>query len=400
MTKSINKYVKTAEQSGIRHISDFTDDLTNVIQLTVGEIDLPTPENTKQAGIDAIKHNFTKYTSNSGVVELRKAISNFAKQHYSLSYDYQNEIIVTVGVSEGIDLCLRTLCNVGDEVIMAAPAYPAYITSTMIAGAKPILIDTSKTDFKMTADQLESAVTPQTKAVILNYPNNPTGAVLTKSELIGLANVIKKQDLYVITDDVYDLLTYGDRHQAPSIVTLPDMRERTVVLNGLSKSHSMTGWRVGYVLAPSWIIEQMFKIHQTNVGGATSISQMAAIAALTKDQNNPQKLLSVFEKRRSLIMSCLDQMKIPYVKPDGAFYIFANIKEFSMTSWAFTVWLLKKYKLAVVPGSAFSALSDGYIRISYAADNQTLKEAMDRLQAAIKELRSKAQVGVDLQNEY
>ncbi|WP_311407383.1 aminotransferase class I/II-fold pyridoxal phosphate-dependent enzyme [Liquorilactobacillus uvarum] len=385
--KNINKYVEEAQQSGIRHISDFVDDTSDVIQLTVGEIDLPTPEKTKLAGINAIKKNFTKYTSNAGTLELRKVISTFVSKHYGMAYDYKNEITVTVGVSEGIDLTLRTLCNAGDEIIMASPAYPAYITSTKIAGAKPIFIDTSKTDFKLTPELLKSAITSKTKAVILNYPNNPTGTILSVDELAGLAEVIKKNDLYVITDDVYDLLVYGSIKQSPSIVTLPGMKERTVVLNGLSKSHSMTGWRIGYVLAPKLISQEMFKVHQTNVGGASSISQAAAIAAMTEDSDNPAKLVPIFAKRKKFITDYLDKLNVPFVNPEGAFYIFADIHSFKMSSWDFSIWLLKTYKLAVVPGTAFSEYAEGYIRISYAADLATLKEAMSRLESALKSLK-------------
>ncbi|WP_057876823.1 pyridoxal phosphate-dependent aminotransferase [Liquorilactobacillus aquaticus] len=385
--KNINKYVEKAQQSGIRHISDFVDDTSDVIQLTVGEIDLPTPEKTKLAGINAIKNNFTKYTSNAGTLKLRSAISTFVGKHYGMAYDYKTEITVTVGVSEGIDLTLRTLCNAGDEIIMASPAYPAYITSTKIAGAVPVLVDTSKTDFKLTSELLENAITPKTKAVILNYPNNPTGTILSLKELAALAEVIKKNDLYVITDDVYDLLVYGDMKQAPSIVTLPDMKKRTIVLNGLSKSHSMTGWRIGYVLAPEWISKEMFKVHQTNVGGASSISQAAAVAAMSEDSDNPAKLVPIFAKRKKFITDYLEKLNIPYVKPEGAFYIFADISSFQISSWDFSIWLLKTYKLAVVPGTAFSEYAEGYIRISYAADLTTLKEAMARLESAVRSLK-------------
>ncbi|MDN2454422.1 aminotransferase class I/II-fold pyridoxal phosphate-dependent enzyme [Lactobacillus sp. UCMA15818] len=384
--KSINKFVKVAKQSGIRHISDFTDDLTDIIQLTVGEIDLPTPENTKQAGIQAIKNNYTKYTSNRGTEALRKAIATFADTHYGMKFDWRKEIIVTVGASEGIDLALRTLCNVGDEVVIAAPAYPAYVSSTIIAGAKPAFVDTTKTNFKMTADALEAVITPQTKVVILNYPNNPTGTILNQTELLALAKVIIKHDLYVITDDVYDLIVYNSSGQAQSIVTLPNMRERTIVLNGVSKSHSMTGWRIGYVLASMEIIDQMFKVHQTNVGTATSISQIASIAALEQDADNPQKLVKIFKVRKEIVTTALDEMGLTYVDPQGAFYIFVNINNLKISSWEFSIKLIQDYKLAVVPGSAFSA--DGYVRISYAADKKILTEAMKRLKKAVNDLKT------------
>ncbi|MFT8457580.1 MAG: aminotransferase class I/II-fold pyridoxal phosphate-dependent enzyme [Liquorilactobacillus ghanensis] len=387
--KEINKFVKTAEQSGIRHVSDFISDTTNLIQLTVGEIDLPTPEKTKQAGIKAIENNYTKYTSNLGALETRKAIIDFAKKHYGINYDYNTEVIVTVGVSEGIDLALRTLCNIGDEVIIPSPAYPAYITSTTITGAKPVFVDTAKTNFKITADDLERAITEKTKAVILNYPNNPTGTILSESDLNALATVIKRHDLYVLTDDVYDLLVYDNLKQAPSIVTIPGMKERTIVLNGLSKSHSMTGWRVGYLLANKDLITEMFKVHQTNVGTVTSISQAAAVTALTLDNDNPQKFVEIFEKRRNFIIGCLDKMGAEYVQPKGAFYVFVSIKNFGVSSWDFSLWLLKKYKLAVVPGSAFSKHAEGYVRISYAANTKILKAAMERLKRAFNEFQIK-----------
>lgn len=383
--KPINKHVETAEQSGIRHISDFTDDLTDIIQLTVGEIDLPTPENTKNAGIAAIKNNYTKYTSNRGAEDLRRAITKFTSLHYGLDFDWQTELIVTVGASEGIDLALRTLCNAGDEVIIAAPAYPAYISSATVVGANPVFVDTAKSGFKMTAAALEAAVTEKSKVVILNYPNNPTGTILTHDELAAIARIAIKHDLYVITDDVYDLLVYGDTGQAESIVTLPNMRERTIVLNGVSKSHSMTGWRIGYTLANPQLTDQMFKVHQTNVGTASSISQAAAIAALEQDAGNPQKLVKIFKERKNTVTDALDEMGISYVEPEGAFYIFANIKSLNISSWELSIKLIQQYKLAIVPGSAFSA--DGYVRISYAADKTILTEAMKRLARAVNDIR-------------
>lgn len=389
MVKRINRNVTQAEQSGIRHIMDFTDEPENVIQLTVGEIDLPTPEATKNAGIQAIKNNYTKYTANAGAEETRHAISKFVDYHYGMHYDEQHEMIVTVGASEGIDVVLRTLCEPGDEVVMASPAYPAYITSTEIAGATPVFVDTSTTGFKLTAQTLEQVITDHTKVVILNYPNNPTGTVLSLSELSELAQVIKKYDLYVITDDVYDLLVYGERHQASSIVTLPQMRSRTIVLNGLSKSHSMTGWRIGYILASQRLIEEIYKVHQTTVGGATSISQAATVAALTTDKDNPRKLVEVFEKRRQYVMDNLDTLGLTYVKPEGAFYVFINIREFGLSSWDFAIQLLRHNQLAVVPGKAFSDEADGYVRMSYAADITVLREAITRLGQAVTSLRGK-----------
>jgi aminotransferase len=385
--KKINKFTKAINKSGIRYISDLANSINDVVNLTVGEIDLPTPENSKLSGIKAINNNYTKYTSNSGTHSLRREISKFGKKIYGIDYDYKKEIIVTAGASEGLDISLRALCNIGDEILIPSPSYPAYDNLSVIGGFIPVLIDTSKNDFKLTADLLEEHISKSTKVVILNYPNNPTGTILSVKTLKEIADVIKKHDLYVISDDVYNLLVYGGLKKAPSIVSIPGMKERTIVLNSFSKSFGMTGWRIGYTLGEKKIIQQMLKIHQNSMISAPSISQSVATTALIKDIQTPFKFSRILEKRLKYLETILSEMNINYVIPQGSFYIFINIKKYGMSSYNFSIWLLKKYKLAVVPGTAFSKNGEGYIRMSFAVDLYTLKKALMRLKKALDSLK-------------
>ncbi|WP_220740879.1 pyridoxal phosphate-dependent aminotransferase [Leuconostoc miyukkimchii] len=389
MTKLISKTVENTSLSGIRLVANFIKKpIEDVIELTVGEIDLPTPEATKKAGISAIEQDKTKYTDNRGMLPLRKVISQYMKGFYDTQYNPDNEIIVTVGASQGIDLTIRGLVNAGDEVIIVSPGYTAYMQAITLAGAKPIVVDTRESNFRLQPEQLNAAITDKTKLVILNYPNNPSGVVLNTAELTALSHVIKQHDLYVLTDDVYNRLVY-DQDYAPSIASVPGMKERTIVLNGLSKSHSMTGWRIGYLLGPEKLIEEIFKIHQANVGCVSSIAQEAAMVALTSDKDNPKHLVTIFRERRDYIMARLDEMGLDYIKPEGAFYVFVNIEKFKLSSLNFVKYLIESVDLAVVHGSAFTDFGEGYIRISYAMDIPTLQEAMNRLQAAIEILNNR-----------
>lgn len=383
MAKVINKNVGKTSLSGIRLVSDFIKYPGNsVIQLTVGEIDLPTPEATKAAGIRAIEDNKTKYTENMGMLSLRETIAHYITGFYDVTYNPNTEIIVTIGASQGIDLTIRALVNSGDEVILISPGYTAYMQAITLAGAKAVVVDTRETNFRLRPEQLAAAITDKTKLVILNYPNNPSGVVLSMAELTALSEVIKKNDLYVMTDDVYNRLVY-DQDYAPSIASVPDMKTRTIVLNGLSKSHSMTGWRIGYLLGPEALVKEIFKIHQANVGGASSIAQEAAITALTQDQDNPKHLVTIFRKRRDYVLKRLDEIGLDYIKPEGAFYVFVNIEKFNMTSLDFVKFLIDTSELAVVHGSAFTEFGEGYIRISYAMNISILEDAMGRLKSAV-----------------
>lgn len=319
MTKNINKNVHNTGLSGIRLVSNFIKKPVNeVIQLTVGEIDLPTPFATKQAGIKAIEQDHTKYTDNMGILALRRISTEYAQEFYSAPYNPVTEVLVTVGASEGIDLAIRALVNPGDEVILVSPGYTAYTQAVTLAGGVPVVVDTPSSNFRLLPNQLEEVISEKSKLVILNYPNNPSGVVLSSQELAELANVIKRHDLYVLTDDVYNRLVY-DQDFAPSIASVPDMKERTLVLIGLSKSHSMTGWRIGYLLGPEFLIHELYKIHQTDVGCASSISQEAAMTALTVDRDNPSEIVPIFRERRDYVLKRLDEIGISYIKPGGHF---------------------------------------------------------------------------------
>lgn len=319
MTKPINHQVIKTEASGIRLVLDLVKKPADqMIELTVGEIDLPTPAATKEAGKQAISNNVTKYTENMGFLSLRRVISDYIKKFYEVSYSPESEILVTVGASQGIDLTVRALIDAGDEVLLIGPAYPAYIQAVVLAGAIPVVVDTRSTHFRLSPEQLGSAISSKTKLVILNYPNNPTGIVLSKEELSSLASVIQQNDLYVLTDDVYQRLTY-DQDCAPSIASASLMKERTIIVNGLSKSHSMTGWRIGYLAGPKVLIQEIYKIQQANVGCASSISQMAALTALTTDIEAPKTYIRVFRKRRDYVLQRLDEMSLNYTKPEWCF---------------------------------------------------------------------------------
>ncbi|WP_394456870.1 pyridoxal phosphate-dependent aminotransferase [Leuconostoc suionicum] len=389
MTKPINHQVIKTEASGIRLVLDLVKKPADqMIELTVGEIDLPTPVATKEAGKQAISNNVTKYTENMGFLSLRRVISDYIKRFYEVSYSPENEILVTVGASQGIDLTVRTLINAGDEVILIGPAYPAYIQAVVLAGAIPIVVDTRATHFRLSPEQLESAISSKTKLVILNYPNNPTGIVLSKEELSSLASVIQKYDLYVLTDDVYQRLTYN-QDCAPSIASAPLMKERTIIVNGLSKSHSMTGWRIGYLAGPKVLIQEIYKIQQANVGCASSISQMAALTALTIDIEAPKTYITVFRKRRDYVLQRLDEMSLKYTKPDGAFYVFIDVKLFGMSSWDFVAFTINESDLVLVHGSAFTEAGEGYVRLSFANEMKVLVEAMNRLEKTVDVLTAK-----------
>ncbi|CAM3120997.1 pyridoxal phosphate-dependent aminotransferase [Leuconostoc rapi] len=390
MTKIINQQVLSTPLSGIRAVNDFvTVPAEQMITLAVGEIDLPTPLATRQAGRLAIEQNQTKYTENKGILALRQAIAADIMRGYNIEYLPETEIMVTVGAGQAIDLVIRSLVNPGDEVIVIAPAYPAYIQAILLVGARPVIINTGESYFRLKPEQLAAAITSKTKLVILNYPNNPTGVVLSRDELRALSVVIKQHDLFVLTDDIYKRLAY-DFDDAPSIASVFDMKKRTVIVNGLSKSHSMTGWRIGYVAAPAYFIQEMNKVQQASVGCASSISQLAAITALTVDQDTPRQFITIFKKRRDYVLNRLDQMQLSYVRPEGAFYVFVDISRFGLSALDFVKYAITRAKLVMVHGSAFTEYGEGYVRISFASDLATLALAMDRLALAIAALENTA----------
>lgn len=385
MKRFINENVKQIEISGIRKFAQQIEKYENVIALTLGQPDFQTPEPIKQAAIEAITSNQTVYTPNAGIPALREAATNYVKQKYGLTYDASNEVIVTVGASQALDVAFRTILTKDCEVILPAPIYPGYAPIITTCGAKPIFVDTTEHGFKITPELLEQTITKNTRCIVLPYPNNPTGVTLTKEELENLAAYLSEKDIFILSDEIYSELTFDSVHQ--SIASFPGMREKTIVINGLSKSHSMTGWRIGFLFAPSYLAQEILKVHQYNVSCATSISQFAAINALTECIDSPLEMAKEYQNRRDYMLERLQQMGLNCIKPGGAFYLFPSIKEFDIPSMEFALKLVEQQNLAVIPGEAFSEYGDSFIRLSYAYSIEQLKLACDRLEAFITNLR-------------
>ena len=381
MEELINKRVKEIQISGIRKFYNMTLKYPDVISLTLGQPDFNTPEHVKEAGIKAINANKTKYTENPGLLELRKEISKYIKLKYGMDYDPYDEIIVTNGASEGIDSTLRTILDEGSEVILPGPVYPGYEPIIKMCGAVPKYIDTRKNNFKITAEDIGKNITSKTRCIILPYPSNPTGAVLTKDEVQKIADVLKDKEIFVLSDEIYSELVYDRNHF--SIASIPGMKEKTIVINGLSKSHSMTGWRIGFILGPSYLTKHIVKVHQYNATCASSISQYAALEAVKNGSDDPLAMKNEYKKRRDYIFNRLINMGFEVAKPDGAFYIFPSISKFNMNSFEFASKLLEKQRVAVVPGDAFSSYGEGYIRLSFACSMDTLNEALNRIERFI-----------------
>ncbi|MDG4655746.1 aminotransferase A [Ectobacillus antri] len=383
MEHLLNTRVQNIEISGIRRFFNMIQEYDNLISLTIGQPDFPTPSFVKEAGKRAISDNVTSYTHNAGMLELRIAASNFLKERYSLTYEPIDEVIVTAGASEAIDAAFRTILEEGCEVILPAPIYPGYEPIIRLCGAVPVFVDVRNTGFRLTAKALASAITEKTRCVVLPYPSNPTGITLTQEELQDIATVLQDKDIFVLSDEIYSELVYEGSHH--SIAQIPAMRNKTIVINGLSKSHSMTGWRIGFLFAPAYITKHMLKVHQYNVTCATSISQYAAIEALTGAKEAPRMMRHQYKKRRDYVYHRLTAMGLDVQHPGGAFYLFPYIGQFGETSFSFAMRLVKEAGLAVVPGSAFSEYGEGYIRLSYAYSMEMLKEGCDRLQVFLEQ---------------
>lgn len=378
MREKLSQKVLNLKSSGIRAFFDMANEIPDVISLGVGESDFDTPWHIREAGIQALQSGKTFYTSNAGLQELRAAISSYTKRKTGLTYNPENQIIVTVGGSEAIDLALRALLNAGDEVIYLEPGFVSYYPCIKLADGVPVPIRlTEENRFRLKPEQLEAAVTPKSKVLILSYPNNPTGAVMEKEDLEALLPVIQKHDLIVISDEIYGELTYGVKHC--SIAGLPGMEQRTIIINGFSKSFAMTGWRLGYALGNHEIIEQMVKIHQFAVMCAPTISQYAAIEAMEQGDGDIEAMRESYDQRRKFLYHELQRLGLPCFEPQGAFYMFPNIREFGLSSGEFALKLLKEEKVAVVPGDSFGECGEGFVRISYAASLQNLKEAVNRI---------------------
>jgi aminotransferase len=378
----INPNVKEIEISGIRKFFNLVAQYRDVISLTIGQPDFPTPLHVKEAGKRAIDQDFTTYTHNAGFPELRKAASNFLKDKYSLEYDAEKEVIATVGASQAIDITFRTILQPGTQVILPGPVYPGYEPLIKMTGAEPIYVDTRNNDFRLTADLIEPYLTKNTRAIVLPYPSNPTGAALTRDHLRDIALLLKGKDIFIVSDEIYSELSFSATHYSIA----HDLREQTIVINGLSKSHSMTGWRIGFVFAPEDISKHILKVHQYNVSCTSSISQYAAYEALTNGANDAVQMRQQYQERMEYVYDRLVQMGLKTVKPSGAFYIFPSIEKFGMSSFDFAIDLVEKAGVAVVPGSAFSRFGEGYIRISFAYSLDTIKEGLDRLERFIRTL--------------
>ena len=387
MRDPLSKTIKTIQPSGIRKFFDIVSEMDDAISLGVGEPDFDTPWHIRDEGIYSLEKGRTFYTSNAGLKELKIEIAKFLSRRYGLTYDYNKEMLVTIGGSEAIDIAMRAMLDPGDEVIIPQPSYVSYLPCAVLANGTPVIIDLkAENEFRLTAEELEAAITPKTKILVLPFPNNPTGAVMEKKDLEAIAEVIIKHDIFVISDEIYSELTYLEKHV--SIASLPGMKERTIVINGFSKSHAMTGWRLGYACGPAEIIKQMIKIHQFAIMCAPTTSQYAAVEAMRNGDEDVQMMREEYNGRRRYLMQRFKDMGLSCFEPFGAFYVFPCIKEFGMTSDEFANKLLQSKKVAVVPGTAFGASGEGFIRISYAYSLEDLKLALSRVEEFINELRA------------
>lgn len=382
----INTHILNMKPSGIRKFFSIAEEMDNVISLGVGEPDFLTPWHIRQKGIETLERGTTRYTANAGLLELRKEISAFYKNKYRTEYDPGDEVLVTVGGSEGIDMCIRTLVSPGDEVLIVEPSFVCYKPIVEMCGGVPVIIETkNENNFRLTAEELKSAVTEKTKLLVLPYPNNPTGAVMRKEDLVAIAKVIKAQNIFVLSDEIYSELTYGDQSHV-TIASVTGMKERTVVINGFSKTYSMTGWRLGYALGPKPVIEQMTKLHQYAIMSAPTNSQYAAIEALRNGDADIKKMLDDYDMRRRFTVNAFREIGLDCFEPEGAFYVFPCIKSTGLSSEKFCEKLIMSKRVAVVPGNAFGDCGEGYIRVSYCYSIDNIKEAVRRIGEFIKEL--------------
>ncbi len=387
--KILNSTVKKIPPSGIRKFFDIAAEMDDVISLGVGEPDFVTPWAIREAGIYSLEKGRTHYTSNAGITELRQECAAYAKRKYNLSYDYKNEIIITVGGSEAIDLMLRAVIEPGDEVIIPEPSFVCYKPCTLLAGGVPVTVETKEeNEFRLTPEELRSKITDKTKVLILPYPNNPTGGIMTKKDLEAIAEVLRGTDIMVLSDEIYSELVYSEEPYT-SIASIDGMRERTVVINGFSKTFAMTGWRLGYAMGPAPIIKMMIKVHQFGIMSAPTTSQFAAVEALRNCDDDVENMRTEYNYRRRLIVDGFRGMGLSCFEPFGAFYVFPCIKSLGMTSDEFCMTLLEEKQVAVVPGSAFGTSGEGFIRCSYAYSIDKIQEALKRINEFVEEHRRK-----------
>lgn len=394
MRNPLSDKIVEIKPSGIRKFFDIVSEMEDAISLGVGEPDFDTPWHIRDEGIYSLEKGRTFYTSNSGLKELKLEITKYIKRTQGITYDANHEVIVTVGGSEAIDIALRAMVNPGEEVLIPQPSYVSYEPCAILADAKPVIIELkAENEFRLTARELRDAITDKTKILILPFPNNPTGAIMERKDLEEIAEVIKEKDIFVISDEIYSELSYKEKHV--SIASLPGMQERTVLINGFSKAYAMTGWRLGYALAPAAIMEQMIKVHQFAIMCAPTTSQYAAVEALRNGDDDVAIMRESYNQRRRFLMHEFQEMGLECFEPYGAFYVFPSIREFGMTSEEFANRLLQEEKVAVVPGTAFGDCGEGFLRISYAYSLENLKIAMDKIKAFIGRLREEKKQSVD-----
>ena len=385
--KVINSKIQSVKPSGIRKFFDIASEMDNVISLSVGEPDFKTPWHVREEGINSLQLGKTWYTPNRGFTALREEISNYYNRRFNLKYDPATQVLVTVGGSEAIDVAIRCLAGPGDEVIIPQPSFVCYEPLTLMAGATPVLMDTKvENEFRVVPEDLEKAITDKTKLLILPYPNNPTGGIMEKEDLEKIAQVIKKHDIMVLSDEIYAELTYNEQRHI-SIANIDGMYERTIVVNGFSKSYAMTGWRLGYALGPTEILSQMTKLHQFCIMSAPTTAQYAAIEALKKGDNDIESMRSEYEMRKNFIVGSFEKLGLTCFEPKGAFYCFPCIKSTGLSSEEFCTRLIKEKHVAVVPGNAFGESGEGFIRVSYCNSLANISKAMKRIESFLQELK-------------
>lgn len=387
MRNPLSKVITEIEPSGIRKFFDIVNEMQDAISLGVGEPDFDTPWHIRDEGIYSLEKGRTFYTSNAGLKELKIEIARYIERKCNVAYDCDHEVLVTVGGSEAIDIAMRAMLDPGDEVLIPQPSFVCYTPCAMLANGTPVIIELkAENEFRLTAEEARAAVTPKTKLLVLPFPNNPTGSIMTKSDLEEIANVVIENDLYVLSDEIYSELTYGETPHV-SIASLPQMRERTIVINGFSKAFAMTGWRLGYACGPRVILEQMLKIHQFAIMCAPTMSQYAAVEALRNGEGDVEKMREEYDGRRRYLLHRFREMGLSCFEPYGAFYMFPCIQEFGLSSEEFAEKLLESEKVAVVPGTAFGKSGEGFVRVSYAYSLEDLKKALERIERFVTGLR-------------
>jgi len=385
MRNPLSNTIVTIPPSGIRKFFDIVSEMEGAISLGVGEPDFDTPWHVRDAGIRSLEMGKTFYTSNAGLKELKQEICNYLKRRMQVEYDYNTEVMVTIGGSEAIDAALRAMLDPGDEVLIPQPSYVSYVPCTILAGGVPVVIELEEKDqFRLTREKLLEKITDKTKVLVLPFPNNPTGAIMEREDLEAVAKVVEEKDLFVISDEIYAELTYKKKHM--TIASLPGMRERTVLINGFSKAYAMTGWRIGYACAPALILKQMLKIHQYAIMCAPTTSQYAAVEAVKNGDADIEEMKRSYDERRRYLLKEFRSLGMDCFEPYGAFYMFPNIKRFHMTSEEFATRLLREEKIAIVPGTAFGDCGEGYLRVSYAYSLEDLKRAIRRIRRFVNRL--------------